>query len=108
MSVLMLGANPRPSLRAAQADQPVALRGLVAPSEPLDLVSSHRTEIALVGLITLVGLVVRLPSFGESLFGDELSAVFIVNRSFGEMMHLLNNHSTELNPPFSSCWPGSA
>jgi hypothetical protein len=43
----------------------------------LDLVSSHRTEIALVGLITLVGMVLRLPSFGDSLFGDELSAVFI-------------------------------
>jgi 4-amino-4-deoxy-L-arabinose transferase-like glycosyltransferase len=60
----------------------------------------ERGAIALVLAITLVGLALRLPSFGDSLFGDELSAYFIVaGHSFGQMMHLLNNHSTELNPP---------
>jgi hypothetical protein len=60
-------------------------------------------------VITLAGLALRLPSFGDSLFGDELSAYFIVaGHSFGEMMHLLNNHSTELNPPlfFMLTWVG--
>jgi mannosyltransferase len=60
----------------------------------------ERVAIVLVGAITLVGLALRLPSFGDSLFGDELSAYFIVaHHSFGAMMHLLSNHSTELNPP---------
>ena len=38
--------------------------------------------------------------YGDSLFGDELSTYYIVaGHSFGQMMHLLNNHSVELNPP---------
>ncbi len=58
-----------------------------------------RSVLVLLTLITLAGLVLRLPSFGGSLFGDELSAFYIVaHHSFGQVMHLLNYHSTELNP----------
>jgi 4-amino-4-deoxy-L-arabinose transferase-like glycosyltransferase len=60
----------------------------------------QRGAWAIVALLTLIGLGLRWPSFGESLFGDELSAFYIVaGHSFGTMMHLLNGHSTELNPP---------
>jgi 4-amino-4-deoxy-L-arabinose transferase-like glycosyltransferase len=55
----------------------------------------------LVGAITLIGLLLRLPSFGDSLFGDEVGAYWIVTaRSFGQVIHLLSGHSPELNPPF--------
>lgn len=55
---------------------------------------------ALVAAITVIGLALRLPSLGDSLFGDELSAFYIVaGHGLGQMMHLLNGHSTELNPP---------
>jgi 4-amino-4-deoxy-L-arabinose transferase-like glycosyltransferase len=60
----------------------------------------ERRAWALLAAITAIGLALRLPSFGDSLFGDELSAFYIVaGHGFGQMMHLLNGHSTELNPP---------
>jgi hypothetical protein len=56
--------------------------------------------IVVVAALTLAGLAVRLASFGDSLFGDELSAYYVVTaHSLGEVLHLLSNHSTELNPP---------
>ncbi|MGB9184983.1 MAG: glycosyltransferase family 39 protein [Solirubrobacteraceae bacterium] len=61
---------------------------------------SPRAEIWLVAAITIAGLALRLPSLHDSLFGDELSAYFVVaGRSLGGVMHLLDNHSSELNPP---------
>ena len=63
--------------------------------------------VGAVSAITLVGLALRLSSFGDSLFGDELSTYYIVaGHSFGRVMHLLNNHSVELNPPlfFMAAW----
>jgi mannosyltransferase len=55
----------------------------------------------LVGAITVIGLLVRLPSFGDALFGDEVGAYWIVTgRSLGQVIHLLSGHSPELNPPF--------
>ncbi len=88
---------------------PIALAGLSTVAAPARrrpfLVRAP--QLWLLGLITVAGLALRLPSFGDSLFGDELSAYFIVSgHSLGAMMHLLNNHSTELNPPlfFMLAW----
>ncbi len=49
----------------------------------------------------MLGLLVRLPSFGDSLFGDELSTYFIVTgHSLGHVVYLLEGgHSIDLNPP---------
>lgn len=53
----------------------------------------------LLAILTLVGLALRLPSFADSLFGDELSAYYIVaGHGLGQVLHLLDYHSTELNP----------
>ncbi len=52
------------------------------------------------GLITVAGLLLRLPSFGDTLFGDELSSYFIVTgHSLGRINYLLQGHSVDLNPP---------
>jgi hypothetical protein len=54
----------------------------------------------LVLVITAVGFLVRLPSFGDSLFGDEVGAYWIVTgHGLGTVLHLLRGHSPELNPP---------
>jgi 4-amino-4-deoxy-L-arabinose transferase-like glycosyltransferase len=72
----------------------------MAVPEPARNERDGRPVLAAVALITLLGLALRLPSFSDSLFGDELSAYYIVaGHSFGQVMHLLNYHSTELNPP---------
>jgi dolichyl-phosphate-mannose-protein mannosyltransferase len=63
---------------------------------------------ALVAAVTVLGLLVRLPSFGDSLFGDELSTYFIVTgHSLGHVVYLLEGgHSIDLNPPlyFMLAW----
>lgn len=59
------------------------------------------------GALTLVGLILRARSLGNSLFGDELSSYFIVTgHSFGQILHILYGHSVDLNPPlyFLSAW----
>ncbi len=61
---------------------------------------SATTAGVLVGAITAVGLGLRLPSFGDSLFGDELSTYYVVtNHGLGTVLHLLNGHFIDLNPP---------
>jgi 4-amino-4-deoxy-L-arabinose transferase-like glycosyltransferase len=62
---------------------------------------SDRAVIGVVAALALIGLLVRLPSFGDSLFGDELSTYFIVTgSSFGHVLYLLEGgHSIDLNPP---------
>jgi hypothetical protein len=63
---------------------------------------------AVVAAVTVLGLLVRLPSFGDSLFGDELSSYFIVTgHSLGHVVYLLEGgHSIDLNPPlyFMLAW----
>jgi hypothetical protein len=57
--------------------------------------------VGAVALITLAGLLLRLPSYGNSLFGDELSTYFIVTQhSLTGIVRLLDGHSVDLNPPF--------
>jgi hypothetical protein len=71
----------------------------MAVPEPARDERVRQRALAILAFITLVGLALRLPSFGDSLFGDELSAYYIVaGHSLGQVMHLLNYHSTELNP----------
>jgi hypothetical protein len=71
----------------------------MAASEPVRPERPRPPALALLGLITLAGLALRLPSFGDSLFGDELSAYYVVaGHGLHEVMHLLDYHSTELNP----------
>ena len=56
----------------------------------------------LVGVITVAGLLLRLPSFGDSLFVDEVGAYWIVTgHGLGQVLHLMGGQvpSPELNPP---------
>jgi mannosyltransferase len=70
-----------------------------AGSGRLERVSPARL-VMLVAAITAVGLLLRLPSFNDSLFGDELSTYFIVTgHSVGHIIYLLQGHSVDLNPP---------
>lgn len=56
--------------------------------------------VVLVAAITAAGLLLRSPSFGDSLFGDELSTYFIVTgHSVSHIIYLLQGHSVDLNPP---------
>jgi Dolichyl-phosphate-mannose-protein mannosyltransferase len=50
--------------------------------------------------IVVAGVLLRLPSLGNSLFGDELSSYFVVtSHSLGGIVRLLDGHSVELTPP---------
>jgi mannosyltransferase len=63
---------------------------------------SPRLLALVVGAITVVGLAVRLVSFGDSLFGDETSTYFIVTgHSLSRVVDLLQGNSVDLNPPLS-------
>jgi hypothetical protein len=71
--------------------------------------SAFAAELAAISVLTGLGLVLRLPSLGDSLFGDELSTYFVVGgRSFGGALHLLHGNAIELNPPlyFAFAWLG--
>jgi Dolichyl-phosphate-mannose-protein mannosyltransferase len=72
-----------------------------------DWTASPGALFLLVGAITATGLLLRLPSFGNSLFGDELSSYFIVTgNSLGRVIHILNGHGVDTNPPlyFALSW----
>ncbi len=50
--------------------------------------------------IVVAGVLLRLPSVGNSLFGDEVGSYFIVTQhSLGGIVRLLNGHSVDLTPP---------
>jgi hypothetical protein len=56
--------------------------------------------IVLVGL-TLVGLALRLPSFSDSLWGDELSTNYVVNGfGVGNVLHVVNSDQEGTPPLF--------
>jgi mannosyltransferase len=68
--------------------------------ERAELRSLAGLSLLLVGTITTVGLLLRLPSFEDSLYGDELSTYFIVtDHSLGRVIDLLQGNSVDLNPP---------
>lgn len=50
--------------------------------------------------ILVAGLLLRLPSLGNSLFGDEVGSYFIVTQhGLGGIVRLLDGHSVDLTPP---------
>jgi 4-amino-4-deoxy-L-arabinose transferase-like glycosyltransferase len=62
--------------------------------------SSSRLTVVAVGALTLAALALRIPSIGNSLFGDELSSYYIVTaHSLGQVMHILHGHTVDLTPP---------
>ena len=57
----------------------------------------------------MLGLLLRLPSFNDSLYGDELATYFVVtDHSLGEVVDLLQGNSAtgDLSPPlfFMVAW----
>jgi Dolichyl-phosphate-mannose-protein mannosyltransferase len=75
--------------------QPVATSGKRA-----ELGTFAGLSLLLVGTITMLGLLLRLPSFEDALYGDELSTYFIVtDHSLGRVIDLLQGNSVDLNPP---------
>jgi mannosyltransferase len=55
--------------------------------------------LVLVAAVTLGGLLVRLPLFGDSMFSDELSTYYIVNgHSLGRVLQLVHSNQ-ETSPP---------
>jgi hypothetical protein len=62
-----------------------------------------------VGAITVLGLLLRLPSFNDSLYSDELATYYIVtDHGLGDVVHLLQGSSPtgDLSPPlfFMVAW----
>jgi hypothetical protein len=65
--------------------------------ETQPLVPGH--VLALVGVFTVVGFLVRLPAFRSSLFGDELSTYYIVaGHSLSRVLRLVESNQ-ETSPP---------
>jgi mannosyltransferase len=63
--------------------------------------------LGVVGAITVAGFLLRLPSFGDSLYGDEASTYYVVTgHSLGRVIDLLQGNSVELSPPlfFAVAW----
>ncbi len=62
--------------------------------------SSGSASVVLLAAITMLGLLLRLPSLGNSLFGDEAGTYYIVTgHSLGGILHLQYGHSVDLTPP---------
>lgn len=58
-----------------------------------------RTAWVLVAVVTAIGLVPRLLQFGDGLYGDEVSTLYIVrDRSFGDMLQVISSDA-EISPP---------
>ena len=63
------------------------------------LLSSSRNALFGVALLTAVGLLLRLLRYDQSVFGDELSTLFIVkNRSLGDVLSDVSSDA-EISPP---------
>ena len=71
-----------------------------------DDTSLPRRYLVLVAIVTVGGLLVRLPSFHDSLFGDEISTYFIVTgHSLSRVLRLVESNQ-ETSPPlyFMLAW----
>ncbi|MEA2145020.1 MAG: mannosyltransferase, partial [Solirubrobacteraceae bacterium] len=80
----------------ASSDVPAAS----APDRPRRPAPAKRSEHLTLAVIVIAAVLVRLPSLGNSLFGDELSSYFIVtHHSLGGIVRLLDGHSVDLTPP---------
>jgi hypothetical protein len=72
--------------------------GLAARGRP-DKTPLPRLFILLVGVITVGGLLLRLPSFHDSIFGDEISTYFIATQhSLARALRLVESNQ-ETSPP---------
>ncbi len=68
--------------------------------------SKNQKIAALLGLFTLLGLALRIPSLNDSLIWDELSTHYVVfDRSFGGMLDMVRGEQ-EITPPlyFAVAW----
>lgn len=64
----------------------------------------------LLALLVALGLLLRLASFGDSAYGDEVGTVYIVTgHGLGRVIYLLSGHTTEVTPPlfFVVAWISS-
>src|SRR5919108_3928244 len=64
--------------------------------------ASSRLPVLLLGCITAIALLLRLPSFQDALFGDELATYYVViGHSFERIVWLLQGNSVtgDLSPP---------
>ena len=68
-------------------------------TQPVDKGRLPRLFVVLVGAITVVGLLLRLPSFFDSLYGDENSTYFIVVGHSLSRVLLLVHSDQETTPP---------
>jgi hypothetical protein len=61
----------------------------------------HASAVVILAGITLVGLALRLPSFSDSLFGDEISTNFVVNGfGAGSVIHIVTGEQEGTPPLF--------
>lgn len=89
---------PGATLVADRLDTPVPH----STDHKLEAEVPRRSLLLLVGVVTIVGLFLRLPSVDDSLYADELSTYFIVTgHSLGHVIYLLRDHAADLNPPLS-------
>jgi len=87
----------RPDTPVGQQDVPSPIGPSVA--DPIDEGVPSTRLLVLVGVITFGGLLLRLPSFRDSLFGDEISTYFIVvGHSLGRVLVLVHSNQ-ETTPP---------
>jgi hypothetical protein len=78
-------------------------RGSLSSIHDLSAARASSTPVVLLlGCITAIGLLVRLPSFQDALFGDELATYYVVTRhDFDRIIWLLQGNSVtgDLSPP---------
>ena len=93
---------------SANASDIPATDGQSEPARSGRIAISGRMVIAILGALTTLGLLLRLPSFSSSLFGDELSTYYIVTgNGLGHVVdQLIGAHAGDLNPPlyFGLAW----
>jgi mannosyltransferase len=94
----MAASEPVVDSSFGTGDQPTSKGAACEGGQAVGLTRST-IAVALL-LVSAVALALRLRLFADSLYGDELSAYFVVTgNSLGRVIHLMSGHSTELNPP---------
>ena len=97
---------PSLSMMAPMSVENVRRRSQLMTSGRLEESPLPRYFLVLVGIITIGGLVLRLPTFSDSLSGDEISTYFIVTgHSLGRVLRLVESNQ-EATPPlyFMLAW----
>src|SRR5829696_7409725 len=69
------------------------------PHRLFDAVAAGRLLVPLAAAAVVLGVVARLVHFDDTLLGDELSTLYIVDdRSLGDVLHLVRSDA-EISPP---------